>query len=529
MPFFSSKNNIVIATSLLALILLCFIFYDGLAYMIRSWSTDVYSHGYFIPFTSLWFAWEYRRALADLSGRGHWIGLFLVFVGLCLGFMGELATLFAVIQYAFLITIFGLFLSFFGWQGVRLMWFPWAYLLFMIPLPNFLYNNLSSYLQLISSKLGVDFIRFCDISVSLKGNVIDLGVYQLQVVEACNGLNYLFPLASFGFLCSYFFRGAWWMRLLIFLSTLMITVLMNSFRIGVIGVLVDNWGIEQADGFLHDFEGWIIFVGCLLVLSAEMWLLVKLFYRDKAFSEVFVLAVRPHDSSTHIDESIDNSQSGIFSLPKSYFASLLLMMIVVPLTLWSGDGEEDIPERSRFSYFPLKIADWRGTEESMEQKFVKALKFDDYIIANYSRLGEASPINFYVAYYASQRKGASAHSPKSCIPGDGWRIGEFQQKTFVNIITKAGVALSVNTAIITKGEQKQLVYYWFQQRGRVITNEYLVKGYLFWDALTRSRTDGALVRLVVPVAEGDNVTNAKQNLDDFLAQLVPLLPRFIPD
>ena len=105
----------------------------------------------------------------------------------------------------------------------------------MIPLPSFLYFNLSQELQLISSMIGVAVIRLFDISVYLEGNVIDLGVYQLQVVEACSGLRYLFPLMSFGFLISYIYRGPVWQKIVIFLSTIPITVVMNSFRIGVIG------------------------------------------------------------------------------------------------------------------------------------------------------------------------------------------------------------------------------------------------------------------------------------------------------
>lgn len=104
------------------------------------------------------------------------------------------------------------------------------------------------------------------IPVFLEGNIIDLGVYQLQVVEACSGLRYLFPLMSLGFIAAYFYQAAFWKRAIVFLMTIPITILMNSFRIGVIGVMVDNWGISMAEGFLHDFEGWIIFMACAAIL-----------------------------------------------------------------------------------------------------------------------------------------------------------------------------------------------------------------------------------------------------------------------
>ena len=108
------------------------------------------------------------------------------------------------------------------------------------------------------------------ISVYLEGNVIDLGSYKLQVVEACSGLRYLFPLVSLSFIAAYIYHGAFWKKAIIFLSSIPITVLMNSFRIGVIGVLVEYGGPGQAEGFLHDFEGWIIFMACIAILVLEM-------------------------------------------------------------------------------------------------------------------------------------------------------------------------------------------------------------------------------------------------------------------
>jgi len=141
----------------------------------------------------------------------------------------------------------------------------------------------------MSSEIGVAVIRLFDISVFLEGNVIDLGSYKLQVVEACSGLRYLFPLMSFAFICAYIFKGKFWMRAVIFLSSMPITVIMNSFRIGVIGVLVEYYGIGAAEGFLHDFEGWIIFVACTGILMAEIWVFNRFWGSGKSFTEVFAL------------------------------------------------------------------------------------------------------------------------------------------------------------------------------------------------------------------------------------------------
>src|SRR6185312_17264866 len=144
-------------------------------------------------------------------------------------------------------------------------------------------------LQLISSQLGVLFIRAFQIPVFLEGNVIDLGVYKLQVVDACSGLRYLYPLLSLGFLAAYLFQAPIWQRVVVFLSTIPITIVMNSLRIGIVGILVNHFGPQDADGFLHMFEGWIIFIACAAVLVAEMALLARFGSpgKPKGFFDVF--------------------------------------------------------------------------------------------------------------------------------------------------------------------------------------------------------------------------------------------------
>jgi exosortase D (VPLPA-CTERM-specific) len=263
---------------LTAVLLLCAMvaaFWDGLSYMVGKWGGDEYSYAYLVPPIAAWLVWRKRYALAAAEPRGSWAGVAVVVLGLLLGVFGELSTIYTVIHYAFIFTLWGVALAWLGWRGAKVIAAPLAYLLFMVPLPTFLYQGLSANLQLISSSIGVEIIRLVGVSVFLEGNVIDLGVYKLQVVEACSGLRYLFPLASFGFLCACLFRGPWWARLVLFSSTLPITVLINSIRIGVTGILVNGLGIEAAEGFQHDFEGWIIFVVAVGVLFALMWILAR--------------------------------------------------------------------------------------------------------------------------------------------------------------------------------------------------------------------------------------------------------------
>ena len=510
----------VLVGAVLALAGIGLMFADALVELERLWSRrEEYSHGYLIPLISLFLIWQKRYDLARTEMTGSWLGFGVLVFGLVMYVMGDLGTLYVIEHYAFVVVLFGLAWAVTGTRAMRFLWIPIAFLVFMVPLPPFLYNNLSQQLQLISSELGVMVIRWFGISVFLEGNVIDLGVYKLQVVEACNGLRYLFPLMSFGFLAAYLFHAPLWQRALVFLSTMPITVLMNSFRIGVIGVLVDNFGIEQAEGFLHMFEGWIIFMACIGILLLEMLLLMRLTGERRPFREVFGFdaPVPPADGGAPVPRRL--------SAP--FAAGVVVVLVAAAGSTFLEERPEVIPEKRALADFPLELGPWDGRRDTLEDIYLEALDHPDYVIADYQR-GAREFVNFYVAYYPSQRSGAAAHSPRSCIPGGGWEIRNHRTRLLEDVRFD-GEPLRVNRLQIQKGEYKQLVYYWFKQRHRRLTSEYLVKWFLFWDALTLNRTDGALIRLTTVLDTGESWEAADRRLTDFARQLPGRIEAYVPD
>jgi exosortase D (VPLPA-CTERM-specific) len=501
-------------------VVIIIIFYDGLSLMVGQWvTTDEYGYGFLIPVIAVFLVWQKKNDLEKLDRKGSWFGLAVTVFGLALFLLGELSTLYIIVQYAFLIVIAGTALSFLGWQGFRIVAMPILLLVFMIPLPGFLYSGLSSELQLISSKLGVAVIRLFDISVYLEGNVIDLGSYRLQVVEACSGLRYLFPLASLAFIAAYMFRGALWKKAIIFLSSAPITVVMNSIRIGIIGVLVEYQGPSAAEGFLHYFEGWVIFMACMGILIGEMWLLSRVGSDRRPFADAFNLDLPSGD--------ITSALTARMKLTKPFIAVAVVILVSLVSVLLLDERAETQPRRAEFTSFPMQLGEWQGKRGYIEGMYLDVLKLDDYLMADFVDSAKES-VNFYVAYYSSQRKGESAHSPRTCIPGGGWQIREITQRSIDGIAIN-GAPLSVNRVIIQKGDLRQLVYYWFQQRGRSITNEYMVKWYIFWDALTRNRTDGALVRITAYVPPSRDMAEADRLLADFARAAAEPLRNHVPE
>jgi exosortase len=218
--------------------------------------------------------WRQRARFAQLSWHTSWSGAALALFGLAVYFLGRQASITTLDAYALVIVIAGCILGVMGWEAFRVALVPIALLFLMNPVPQSFYDDLSLRLHLLSSQLGVGLMRLFGVSVFLEGNVIDLGNYKLQATDA--GLRYLFPLMTLGVIIAYLFRGKAWMRWCLFLSTIPITVFMNGFRVALIGVLVDQFGIVQAEGFLPWFEGWVIFIACLLALFAEAWGLLRI-------------------------------------------------------------------------------------------------------------------------------------------------------------------------------------------------------------------------------------------------------------
>ena len=496
------------------------IFYDGLELMITYWSTrEEYSHGFIIPFITVFLIWQKKDQLEKIEFNGSWLGVLIVVIGLVIFFLSELGGVYTVMQYSFLLTLYGVVYSFLGGRAFKVILMPLLILAFMLPLPNFLYNDLSAQLQLISSQIGVAFIRLFDISVYLEGNVIDLGGYQLQVVEACSGLNYLFPLMTLGFIAAYFFTGAFWKKAVVFLSTIPITVLMNSFRIGAIGVTVEYWGPEMAEGFLHDFEGWFVFMGCVGILLIEMWILARIGPNKLPLREAFGLDFP--------EPTPEEAQINRRHVPRQVIAVSIILVIALSGALLIEQREETIPDRKQFVLFPLELDQWKGKGLAMERIYIDKLKLSDYVLTDYTGT-DGVPINFYSAYYESQRKDSTTHSPSACIPGGGWHISS-HEKHDVSGVAVGGVPLKVNRLVIQKDDVKQLVYYWFQQRGRIITSETILKWYFFVDAVSRNRTDGALVRLTTVILPGQDIDVADARLHKFAESISPLLQEYVPE
>ncbi|MBK8161349.1 MAG: VPLPA-CTERM-specific exosortase XrtD [Rhodospirillaceae bacterium] len=479
-----------------------------------------YNYGPLIPVLVTLMLWrDLARSTAGYTGG--WWGLAIVLVGLLLGLLEFLSRTHFPGQVGLFLTLIGIFIAWQGEARAREVWPALVFLLFGLPMANAIQVILTSALQMVSSVGAVAIIRAMNIPVLREGNVIDLGTIKLQVAEACSGLRYLFPLAAFSFLCAYLFMGHPAKRAVIFLSSVPITIAMNIVRIAVTGVLVDRFGVEAAQGFFHEFEGWVVYCCCLFLLFVEMKMLCFIGSGDRSLLRRLDLDL-PKGRSTMPDAHLVASGHKLW--PSRWAVGLCVLTIVTIASI--GTRVDAAPSRTQFSLFPRQIGVWTGFEFLVDPESLAALNATDHLSLNFAQ-GDNTVVNLWVAYYQSQYSGSAAHSPLVCIPGGGWQIESLDTISLPVDTGNSMLSVPINRLVIAQGSRRQLVYYWFVEGGVVETNEYLAKARLFANAVIDNRRDGALVRFITPIENGDFAA-ADLILGNFVREATPLLPRFLP-
>jgi EpsI family protein len=206
-------------------------------------------------------------------------------------------------------------------------------------------------------------------------------------------------------------------------------------------------------------------------------------------------------------------------------AIAVVILMTAGFLLRSVSHGEETPIHKSLTTFPLQIGSWSGTEQAFAADILQALKVDDYLLRHYQQ-EQGAAIGLYVGYYKSMRQGATYHSPKNCLPGSGWYFVD-TGKSPLAVVDRHGRPVEINKFIIQKGLDKQLVLYWYQDRGRIITSEYWAKMFMVVDAITRNRTDGAFVRITVPFSNQSEEEMLAQG-KAFAEQIFPLLQEYLP-
>jgi exosortase D (VPLPA-CTERM-specific) len=504
---------VVFALALLALVLL---FGGSAARIAERWTEPEYSHGFLIPILTCFVLWRRRHRIAERADGGAWIGVAMVAAGAGLGILGSVALSDIPQVLGLIVVLGGLGLAAFGLDAMRLAWAPLAFLLFAVPVPAPLHVALSIDLQLLSSELGARMLDLVGVPVFLDGNIIDLGVMKLQVAEACSGLRYLFPLLSFGVIAAWLFRAPMWARVLLVLSTIPITIAINSLRIALTGIIVEYATPELGEGFLHLFEGWVIFLFALALFVAVTWLLARLSRRNGTVQELL-----DFDRLDGGERPTHRPSPSPATMPVPAAIAIAIILIAHPLEIGLAERTEAVPDRPGLVTFPLRFDDWSGQPLPVEPEVLDVLGADDYFLADYAGAAADAPVNLWIAYYESQLQEDWIHSPKECLPGGGWEFVWIDEMPAP--VDAAGNPFTINRSLIARGREQMVMYHWYEQRGKRYTDEVWARINLLRDAFVLQRSDGALIRLLTPLRSGEEVADAEGRLTGLLRAVLPHL------
>jgi exosortase len=235
--------------------------------LVRDWYTDEnYSHGFLIIPIALYFVWERRARIKEAAKAGSAWGLAIVLASAGLLLAGILGSELFVTRISLLGTIAGGILFLYGWNHLRILLFPIAFLLLMIPIPAIIFNQISFPLQLLASRFGEMALLACQVPVLREGNVINLANVNLEVAEACSGIRSLVSLLTLGIVYGYFTDSRIWVRWALAIGTIPIAIAANGIRVAGTGLAAHYYGPDAAQGFFHTFSGWIIFIAAFMMM-----------------------------------------------------------------------------------------------------------------------------------------------------------------------------------------------------------------------------------------------------------------------
>lgn len=242
--------------------------------LVLQWWTDPdYGHGFFVPLFSCFVLCRQRKCWTATEIKPSNFGLAVMMAAVALLLIGSLGAELFISRFSLVVMLTGMILFLAGWGMLRAVAFPLAFLVLMIPIPAIIYNQVTLPLQLLASRLATFWLETVNVPVLRDGNVLVLSNYSMEVVEACSGIRSLLTLISLAIIYGYFVEGRRWVRYTLVILMVPSAILSNSLRIMGAAMIAHRFGPAAAEGFLHTFSGWVIFVASLLVLLVFHWIL----------------------------------------------------------------------------------------------------------------------------------------------------------------------------------------------------------------------------------------------------------------
>jgi EpsI family protein len=504
--------------------------YSGIiASTVRVWSTQaLYSYGFAVPVIAAYVLWtNWNRSRPPQAIPDYVFGIPVTLAGVTMLVIGQIGALVAVQQVSMIVTLTGVLLLLFGRDVVRLHWFPIAYLLLMIPIWNAPISHLQDPSRILSAKIAANLLDFSGVPVIRQGTEIVLPSQTLSVMLECSGVNQLIALTAMVVPATYLWLDTNLRRIALLLFAVTISYLSNGLRIALVGWLaINGLGDGDLNGSAHLFQGLLVSTVGYLAIGAFFSLLSR--SRPEK-------PQRPEDGSATLPAAPSPPLTG--RRVWLDIAMLLVILVAGASRLSASQLEVHLTEDLRS--LESQIGDWTLEIDpppmavplpSIDDDLVNVGRYpsltgerrfsavDDELVRVY-RNSSGNRVRLYIGYYHRQEDGRELTGEAGtdlAVAASTLTLGTESRK------------LELNEIVRTKADMQRGVLFWYDINGRIVSDFYRLKSYTIWDAVTRRRTNGAVVMIGWDGPAGPESQAARERAIEFARALMPVLRRHLP-
>jgi EpsI family protein len=471
-------------------------------------NNDMYSYGFAIVPISALMVWAKRRELEGVeTAPDYWPGGVLFASGLLMLLAGRASSTNLVEEMSLVVTVAGLTWLLLGTDAFRILWFPLAYLVAMIPFWEFLTNGLQPYFQLYSATVGVNVLRSVGVPVLRDGFTIHLPNANLEVAEACSGINYLISVYCIGIPLTALLVRSWPKRIFIMLTTAVIALVSNGLRVAIVSSFA-YMGIRGPNGDIH---GPYALFRSLLISGVGF---------AAMFGLVFWLADRDVQAATSIMPSPGEPVRGLARLsPRPLSALLAILMLSAFVGFDVLHRVSAVPLRSELQQLPPRVGGWRAYGLAVQPNDVEALPFDEKLTSSYVAV-DGTELGLFLGYLGTQADGRE-------LAGYAMRAALSGREHSQYLVGSSDVT-PINDFLTTTGGTTSYVSYWYVLNGRIVAADYQAKLLSAWDSIVYGRNNGAVVVLRSPLRQGETLDAARARLHEFVLGFVPVSREYAP-
>lgn len=488
-----------------------FSFISALSLLVNTWvSRDEYSHGFLVPFISLYFIWANRERLKELPIQPNKaIGMFLIITSCFMLITGKIGSMTIVQEVSVLIVIPGLVLMLLGTKYLRALALPLAYLVFMVPVFDVVFDRIQWPFQLLSASMSVKFLELLGIPVVLDTQYIVLPKLTLEVAKECSGISFLISIMAIAIPLAYFSLREWWLRCILFVFAIIIAITTNWLRVVFIALWSINAG-KVLHGPYHILQGLFVSVIGIIFLIITAWILSVIF---------------PYNPSQKLNNSTIDKDVMVKGLPVDMKQVNRALFIAIVFFLGVGCYMHFYKPKPVFletsiNELPITIGDWRGKDLNHNYSKPFVIQGVDSEIMRLYWSSSGREVKLYIGYFESQGKGKELVSYKTQML--------YENSEAFEVPINANSSIMVNRTVLTVGMQRFLLLSFYDLNGQIVANRYMVKFVTVINGLLSRQTNGAIIVVYSELKHSDELNKVFDDEVQFVQEVATILGDYFP-